>query len=514
MAGRSRSIPLLISLLALFACKAQSANAIQMNGNTVTAEYRKAASGGIAISFYSNNPQVDQLKEWTANSFSIDKSGIASNFRHRLGYGYDDSILVSDNLVPNDMLHTCAVKSLDRILGAEEISIIPPDNKARIGNVAIHKEQLLGGPIGSFWQNGETLRVRFLNGDPRVQSRVAAIASEWSRYVNVKFAFVNEGESDIRISIYPNNYPNGKGSWSAIGTDARRISSTEPTMNYGWLTPDTSEQEYRRVVLHEFGHALGFNHEHQSPAGGILWNRDKAFAYYSKMNGWDAEKVEMNVFQSADASQTRYSNFDPKSIMLYPIPTELTLNGFSSGNNSELSDNDKIFAGEVYPFTSYSSSIEGFPTSGGSVPVGAADPDQYVEVYLEGQVTCNPEEIDNQNAAKQRVKRRALRQLEGMRVLVQGDWVVSPYTNRSCFIVGSISVLDGTTNLPVLIGKLYRHGDSEWRLRGNTNKVYRLKKLKTFQAMEGKTVIMEARPPSSVDDVWRVASYRPYPDGI
>jgi hypothetical protein len=90
----------------------------------------------------------------------------------------------------------------------------------------------------------------------------------------------------------------------------------------------------------------------------------------------------------------------------------------------------------------------------------------------------------------------------------------SHYTNRSCFIVGRISVLDGMTNLPVLIGKLYRLGDSEWRLRGNTNKVYRLKKLKTFQAMEGKTVIMEARPPSSVDDVWRVASYRPYPDGI
>ena len=43
-------------------------------------------------------------------------------------------------------------------------------------------------------------------------------------------------------------------------------------MNYGWLTPDSDDDELRRVVLHEFGHALGLIHEHQNPEGGIEWN--------------------------------------------------------------------------------------------------------------------------------------------------------------------------------------------------------------------------------------------------
>ena len=46
-------------------------------------------------------------------------------------------------------------------------------------------------------------------------------------------------------------------------------------MNYGWLTPESAQDEVRRVVLHEFGHALGLIHEHQNPkGGGIEWNRD------------------------------------------------------------------------------------------------------------------------------------------------------------------------------------------------------------------------------------------------
>jgi serralysin len=45
----------------------------------------------------------------------------------------------------------------------------------------------------------------------------------------------------------------------------QQILDPKPTMNYGWMTPDSSDDEVHRVVAHEFGHALGLIHEHQNP---------------------------------------------------------------------------------------------------------------------------------------------------------------------------------------------------------------------------------------------------------
>lgn len=53
-------------------------------------------------------------------------------------------------------------------------------------------------------------------------------------------------------------------------------------MNYGWLYPDTPDQEYSRVVLHEFGHALGAIHEHQHPEAAIPWDKPKVYEYYAR----------------------------------------------------------------------------------------------------------------------------------------------------------------------------------------------------------------------------------------
>ncbi len=47
--------------------------------------------------------------------------------------------------------------------------------------------------------------------------------------------------TDIRI-----DFLEGKGSWSFIGTDARLIQPPQPTMNYGWFTEDTEEDEILR----------------------------------------------------------------------------------------------------------------------------------------------------------------------------------------------------------------------------------------------------------------------------
>ena len=53
-----------------------------------------------------------------------------------------------------------------------------------------------------------------------------------------------------------------------------------------------SESEVRRLVCHEFGHALGLLHEHQHPqASQVTWNRQAIMNAYN----WSAQQVINNI---------------------------------------------------------------------------------------------------------------------------------------------------------------------------------------------------------------------------
>jgi Bacterial pre-peptidase C-terminal domain/Astacin (Peptidase family M12A) len=195
------------------------------------------------------------------------------------------------------------------------------------------------------WENGKRLRVRFLDGDPAVQEKVANIAPEWQQYTNLQLDFVRDGTAEVRISFRDVGF-----SWSTVGTDSLTRGRTQASMNYGWLKPTTPVREYRRVVLHEFGHALGMIHEHQNPAaaGEIPWDKPKVYAYYARQD-WTKDDVDENIFSVYATDATNFSAFDPTSIMEYPIPDELTIGSFSIGWNTELSELDKEFMRRQYP---------------------------------------------------------------------------------------------------------------------------------------------------------------------
>lgn len=194
-------------------------------------------------------------------------------------------------------------------------------------------------PIGRSWLNGSTLKVRFLGGTEAQRLLVQQQAGWWTEHANLKFAFDQSPQADIRISFNP-----ADGAWSYIGTDCKSIPYDQPTMNLGFMDGGTA--------AHEIGHALALGHEHSNPQGGIQWNKEVVLRELAgPPNYWDPATVEHNVFSKYASDQINGIEFDPSSIMLYAFPASWTLNGFEARSNDVLSEMDKAFIAseKMYP---------------------------------------------------------------------------------------------------------------------------------------------------------------------
>jgi serralysin len=197
----------------------------------------------------------------------------------------------------------------------------------------------------SKWEPGATITIDFMDGTDQQKQLVRRFAEGWiDGLANLNFSWNAGPNADIRITF---KY---RGSWSVIGTTCKNIPTNQPTMNFGWLTPDVSDDEARRVILHEFGHALGLIHEHQNPVSSIQWNKPAVIADLSgPPNNWDAPTIQHNMFDAYQSNQVAGTTLDWHSIMMYPIPRSWTLNGASAGLNSELSAQDRTFIQAQYP---------------------------------------------------------------------------------------------------------------------------------------------------------------------
>lgn len=190
----------------------------------------------------------------------------------------------------------------------------------------------------------QVISVKFLDGSTYFKSIVKEVSKKWETYANIHFEYVFDySDADIRISFL------NPGSWSYIGTEALYIDQNKPTMNYGWFKITTPKNIVERTILHEFGHALGLIHEHQSPAAGINWNKSFIYKELSGTpNFWKKNDIIINIFKKYSGNITN-SIFDPYSIMIYQIPTTWTTNGFHVDLNDELSPTDIDYISRVYP---------------------------------------------------------------------------------------------------------------------------------------------------------------------
>ncbi|HEX7845746.1 MAG TPA: M12 family metallopeptidase [Chitinophagaceae bacterium] len=193
------------------------------------------------------------------------------------------------------------------------------------------------------WTNGSSISIKFFGGTEYVRNQIMNVVRTWEQYANLSFNFVSSGPADIRIA-----FNEQQGAWSKIGTMALQVPQSQPTMNFGWFNNSTPAMEIQRTALHEFGHAIGLLHEHQNPVSPIKWNYQKAYAYYMQVLGWNKATVDNNIFDRYSITQSN-NDFDAQSIMIYPIPAELTMDGFSVGWNTSLSQKDKALIAQLYP---------------------------------------------------------------------------------------------------------------------------------------------------------------------
>ena len=250
----------------------------------------------------------------------------------------NDLRLCVDRPIPDTSTMDAAMLAM-----AENDENAPPDLIIRPGAVVHPFEMALF--TTKKWANGRKIGVRFLDGSKKQKAQTQKYAELWEQYANVNFDFAAKANAEIRISFRE------RGSWSALGTDCLAADfAKKPTMNYGWLKDDSEEKEWRRVVLHEFGHALGAIHEHQNPDGGIKWNLPEVYRVFSgPPNNWDKAKIDFNIVQKYSMTQLNATKYDKKSIMLYAFPGNLIVGGQATPNNDDVSAKDKKFIAEMYP---------------------------------------------------------------------------------------------------------------------------------------------------------------------
>lgn len=199
------------------------------------------------------------------------------------------------------------------------------------------------------WINGSTLRVQWLGGSTNQRANARMQALRWTEYANLQFVFNAGPEAEIRVAFDPND-----GAWSYLGTDCRGIPAGHPTMNLGFEDGGTA--------THEFGHAIGLGHEHQSPFGGLRWNEAAVIADLGgPPNFWSPEEVRAQVLEKYTVDQIRGTAFDPDSIMLYAFPASWTLDGVSTHENRVLSEQDRAFIASAAAYPKPATPVEPAP---------------------------------------------------------------------------------------------------------------------------------------------------------
>ncbi|MFJ2488423.1 M12 family metallopeptidase [Pseudomonas sp. NPDC087639] len=194
--------------------------------------------------------------------------------------------------------------------------------------------------LAKCWKPDRHLTISFMDQPPAaLKEAIKRHIWEWADYVSLTFSFIDSKDGIIRIKT--DTAENA----SQIGTDALTIDANKPTM---FIAARPGDLDFRTVVLHEFGHALGLHHEHLHPDANIPWDKPKVYKEYAEKWGMNKKSVDLNIFTPI-TEQVAITDYDTTSIMHYPVEKELTDGKFEVAMNTEISSKDKKIVAYYYP---------------------------------------------------------------------------------------------------------------------------------------------------------------------
>ncbi|MGE5049534.1 MAG: hypothetical protein ACM3PC_13235 [Deltaproteobacteria bacterium] len=207
----------------------------------------------------------------------------------------------------------------------------------------------------SKWVNGTVLHYCFFKKGhfsvPAKQANAIRGAVKTWRAVGIGLDFqevTRLGEAEVRIGY---SVADGS-SASMVGRDVLKVPLNEPTTVYGW---DLTTPYGKGTALHELGHVIGMEHEHQNPFAGISWNEQAVYDSLGRPpNSWPRETTFHNILEKLGTNQVQGSKWDPDSIMEYEFepgliaaPPPYDKQGITPPG--KLSPEDKQWALKWYP---------------------------------------------------------------------------------------------------------------------------------------------------------------------
>ncbi|HYN82221.1 MAG TPA: M12 family metallopeptidase [Gemmatimonadaceae bacterium] len=260
---------------------------------------------------------------------------------------------------PRKRIITCRPKYLPQehwIRAARHAVAINPMNHSPGERMSAAMPGFVDGPMRiavrtkRYWgPAGVHLTVGFLDNPPAaLRKKILLHMNAWNKMANVKFSLSNT-DPVVRIARIEND-PENDGYWSYLGTEIKEIEPDQPTMNLEQFTLKTPDAEFYRVVRHETGHTMGFDHEHMRRELVQLIDVKKAIAFYREDQHWSEQEVRDQVLTPIEERSIRGTlHADPNSIMCYQIDGSITKNGKPILGGLDIDKLDYEFAGLIYP---------------------------------------------------------------------------------------------------------------------------------------------------------------------